>query len=310
MWGFNRCIGTFYVCALLFVPQACFAQSALNASEFSSIAGNFQNNKEQSDSLFNTEQPELIFGPEENKKNFSLKSPDWWMVLLTAGLAVFTGFMWIETRNAARDSGGALEAAKRSAQAAEASNVLNREIFLASERPWLKVGVSIAGPIWYDAKNNGAIHVPISTMVTNVGKSPALNVKVRTHIHLKKKEGYKPPSLEQDQIDLSNELKNDTLDFLEEIIFPGDSLSSAFSEMVSHETLEAATDSHKFLLMYVVGCVDYRFVGAEDHHQTWFLYDVRRRLERGAGVLKWDNIDVPAEQLCLIPSMDGKKFAN
>jgi hypothetical protein len=61
------------------------------------------------------------------------------------------------------------------AKAASDANRLNRDNFLATERPWVKVDIEVAGPLFYDV--NG-VNVALRFRLKNIGHSPATHISI------------------------------------------------------------------------------------------------------------------------------------
>jgi hypothetical protein len=101
-------------------------------------------------------------------RNFFIRPAEFWIALFTFVLAA-------ETAIALRISNNTDEAVYNSAQAANEANKLN----LAGLRPWVTVGIDIAGPLTFD--DRGA-HLQLNMSIQNVGRSPARSVLLGARI--------------------------------------------------------------------------------------------------------------------------------
>jgi hypothetical protein len=83
-------------------------------------------------------------------------------------------------RDALTETKRASEAALKSAQAAETSANATSAQFELAERPWLSMNISPLGDITFDASG---MNLRIGCCVTNIGKSPATGVRIKSIMH-------------------------------------------------------------------------------------------------------------------------------
>ena len=105
---------------------------------------------------------------------------------VTALLALFTGGLWFSTYRLSKDAKKtslrqtddmqrSLKLAEQAAIAAENSNRLTREAFIASERPWVSVEAVVNRDF---VKKQEGIEFGVLFTVKNHGRSPAVNVHI------------------------------------------------------------------------------------------------------------------------------------
>lgn len=100
-----------------------------------------------------------------------LKSYSGVTALLTFGLLIVAAVQAVLFINQ-------LKVMSRATDAAVSANELNRQIFLATERPW--VSIEITGPFTAKLRRRGADSVDFTVRLKNVGKSPAQDVRIYT----------------------------------------------------------------------------------------------------------------------------------
>jgi hypothetical protein len=213
-----------------------------------------------------------------------------------------------EMRKASVDTTQLAEAARKSAEAADAANNLNT----IGVRPWIKVKPQISGPL---DLSSGLGILPIDFTLINVGRSPAFNIQLGVWGFL----GF------PGQIDLFTEqkercerLRHQPLDNPARgmLLFPGErrneneaafggSLVPGISETDIRRS--GIASSKKELDIWTYGCADYTFGVGEIHHQTGFVYRLGRVIDRpGMNAALTFGIDpstlIPADHLELYPS--------
>jgi hypothetical protein len=113
----------------------------------------------------------------------------YWQILATGveifflSLAVaFAGWAAFEARRAAAGSKEAAVATQKAAGAAIEANDLQREMFIAENRPWLCLeSVSVAAPLTWDGGN---ARMKFQLCLQNFGRAVATDVHIRTTIEL------------------------------------------------------------------------------------------------------------------------------
>lgn len=169
----------------------------------------------------------------------------------------------------------AADAAKQSADVAE-------KTLVATNRPWISVGISIGSDLTYDTQ--GDARVVINFVLKNVGNSPAANVQILSEIPVV----FGDARPFQKAISDREKLRPAGLGNLGVTLFPGETQTHARNLPISRVSIEEfrrnmiadngwPEDMPMAFLPTLVGCVDYKFTFAEGHHQTGFILELRKR---------------------------------
>jgi len=188
------------------------------------------------------------------------------------------------------------------------------------QRPWIKVETEIAGP--FDFHAGGLANLPLRFTLTNVGKSPAFNIRLGAWGYLIFP-GHNDPHKEQAQRcewlrgqPLDNPARGSTL-------FPGDrvpwdQLGGAFTSGIGFtqdEILKGVVEENGLgrLNISFFGCADYVFGASRRHHQTGFIYNLalvvpREGMQPGLtfSIVPQGNISQDHLRLFLSPSASGQ----
>jgi hypothetical protein len=197
--------------------------------------------------------------------------------IATIVIAIFTSTLWFATTGLykmalkqSKDMKASLNISQQAVAAAIQANKLNREIFIASERPWIPINVNIAGPLSYDT-NGLTIHLRFH--FKNIGKSPAKNVWANFRFVIPELgTNFNPVSIQ-------NELIQDAKrhpSTLGHTVFPGEEIMLTISTAANNDDLKKATEKFAAIFPYLIGTISYNFVFEEEQHQTAFIYEVRR----------------------------------
>lgn len=236
-----------------------------------------------------------------------IKISDRWMIFLTAALvfasivsAVIFYFQWRTMRNqldemkstgkqadelikantALADSARKqAEAANVSAKAASESNKLNRELFEASQRPWIKADVTIAAPITFETDG---MHLALKFDLRNTGHTPAMYAWPEWRIYSSRL--LSPSALIKKQSELCSELIRPNGQNTPGLtIFPGEEKSITIittlpqsdiaADMAPFQDVKIARE-HPAISPVVLGCVDYQLPSRQEHHQTGFAFEI------------------------------------
>jgi hypothetical protein len=167
-----------------------------------------------------------------------------------------------EMRTSSTDTKVVAEAAKQSAQVAERTLVL-------SQRPWVSVGLSIAEPLVFDS--NGARTLLRFTM-KNLGHSPAVFVNMH----------FVAFSMQNlwDELTKRKEICTRIQEWdkgeFSEMILPGGQSEEGRPLRIKKVDIDKNTiqipGGPSVVTLAVVGCVDYQFTFAKEHHQTEFSF--------------------------------------
>jgi hypothetical protein len=205
----------------------------------------------------------------------------------------------------------ATRTAKEAVEAAIEANRLTYKAFIADQRPWIAVEPKISGPLKWNSK---AFYFPVRFRLKNVGKIPALHVRVRPALIL----DYFHRSLVVRQCEHADE-------WMAKKASPGGHI---FPEEESEKTIHlhrtqtdydqaiewlnknvgTAVDGkfvprhHEGVEPALIGTVIYWSPGTETWHQTGFIYMlVDKRIINGRGrIISRERGDVPEDCLALV----------
>jgi hypothetical protein len=159
--------------------------------------------------------------------------------------------------------------ARRAADAAE-------NIFVATQRPWVKVSIDVAGPLVYDETG---VSVPFRFTFENIGNSPARNVWIEARL-LAQGIGLKDEPLSDArhvQRQLIAELKARGPSPYGFVLFPKDVAAQDVTFNIPQDELTRMTQRVDFMQLQLVGAVDYVSGFSPESHQTGFVVEVGRR---------------------------------
>src|ERR1700732_824511 len=146
----------------------------------------------------------------------------------------------------------------------------------ADQRPWIKIGPTIAGPLSFH-EPAGFADMPIRFMLTNGGHSPAFNVQLTAWSFLLSLNHH---DLETEWKERCENFKRTPLDNPARgmILFPSDQLPWSQSGIgllpadINKYTIDEG--GKKGLDVWIYGCADYVFGEPQAHHQTGFVYSL------------------------------------
>ncbi|MGO9953005.1 MAG: hypothetical protein ACLPN1_12465 [Dissulfurispiraceae bacterium] len=264
------------------------------------------------------------------------------LTIATISLAVFTYMLWSDTHNlvleaektsirqaaemqkslsitkqAADATYNAAIAAQESVAVAIKANQLNRDNFIADNRPWVSVDIQIAGPLTWGKDGGGTL--PLKFMLRNTGRTPALDVDVNTDIR-PWAGPYLDPMSEQHR--LSEQVRKQHSKTTDSnrggwTIFPGDSLSQVIGVGFNRNVIEGVHGWYRKNFgehtkvgppMFIVGYVDYRLVLGGHYHQTGFILGLEHIQHNKPGLAIYpENGDVPMSELAIFywPGFSG-----
>lgn len=263
------------------------------------------------------------------------------LTIATVLLAIFTYMLWSDTHNlvleaektskrqaeemqkslsitkqAADATYNAAIAAQESVAVAIKANQLNRDNFIADNRPWVSVDIQVAGPLTW-GKDGG--NLPLKFTLRNTGRTPALDVDVYTDI--RPWAGPHPDPMSE-QHRLSKQLRkrhSKTTDWNNGgwTIFPGDSLSQVITVGFNRNVIEGVYGWYRKNFgehtqagapMFIVGSVDYKLVLGGNYHQTGFILGLEHTQHNKPGLALYpENGDVPMSELTVFdwPGFSG-----
>lgn len=202
----------------------------------------------------------------------------------SVGFAAFAFAILVLTLHATQDNLAvahrSADESRRQADAALVQASIAQRALVASERPWLSVGLINNGPVSFD--DRGA-HVELVWTVRNHGRIPAQEVNILSEVYpmssgradysdflLVQQKRFCDGSL---QIPLGMSPNRET-------VFPGEDFIRGVSVVIRPELLN---DARAYIaprtatLIAIVGCVTYTFPGSDRWHMTGFAYTLYRR---------------------------------
>jgi hypothetical protein len=201
--------------------------------------------------------------------------------------------------------------ARRAADAAE-------NIFVATQRPWVKVSIDVGSPLVYD--ENGA-NLAFRFTLENIGNSPARNVWVEARLIAQGIGVADEPLSDARHIQrqLVAELKGRGPSPYGFVLFPKDVAAQDIPFNIPQDELTRITQRVDFMRIQLVGAVDYCSGLSAESHQTGFVVEVGRHngVEAESTVMTTspapiyiNERDVAAEDLRLHRSMVHGSYAD
>lgn len=170
---------------------------------------------------------------------------------------------------------------ERAAKSAEEANQLARESYVADQRAWIKMDVEVGGPLHY---NVNGLNVTLRFRMTNVGKTPALNVFPTLQLNA--------PAVGSDEIfderklfdEMSRSQRTNQGGRLGFTIFPGEGVEVLMSTSMPKDEVERITKDFDAIFLHVFCITNYRLVQAGgESRQTGSKYELQRsRVDRPA----------------------------
>ena len=249
------------------------------------------------------------------------------MALFTVVLAAATSLAWqaakallktVEVQMKRADSVAAQQAHDVHAVIAEARRAADaaENIFVATQRPWVKVSIDAAGPLVYD--ESGA-NVAFRFTLENIGNSPARNVWVEARL-IAQGIGLADEPLSDArhlQRQLIAELKGRGPSPYGFVLFPKDVAAQDIPFNIPQDELTRITQRVDFMHIQLVGAVDYNSGFGAESHQTGFVVEVGRRNGSEAdgapaspAPIYINEQDVAADDLRLFRSMVHGSYAD
>lgn len=224
----------------------------------------------------------------------------------TLAIAAFTGTLWWSTRGlwkvtdeSIRDGARAADAASRSADASERSIQVSRELFVESNRPWLKIeSVRLTDDIRKDV--NG-LRISAEFVVKNIGKSPAENILIHPYAYATLR------NYVESARDLIDDYRRRTRPPWGPTVFPYDRLSEPIAFYITNTELKMVErEENNFLFPFFFCVINYFYGGSEGSHQTVATFELRQR--DGRGIIA-DGI-IPLANVVLFRPHTGAEIAN
>jgi hypothetical protein len=196
------------------------------------------------------------------------------LALVTALLALAAPVQLNLLRRAEGIATTTAEAAKNSADVA-------KDTLIVTNRAWISVNIGIGSDLTYDAQ--GDARVVIKFVMKNVGNSPAVNVQVDPEFAVV----FGDAQPFQKEISDRQKRRPAGLGNLGVTLFPGETQTHSRNLPISRASIDAFNQKRStdlglknvgtVFMPTLVGCIDYKFTFAEEHHQTGFILDLRKR---------------------------------
>lgn len=216
---------------------------------------------------------------------------------LTVIGVIFVRQTLYETR---RTANAAVETNKNAIEA----NRISRLMYVADQRPWIKVKCTINGPIKW---NENGCNIQVRFFLENIGKTPAIKTVIWAEVIALFNHGN-PSKLQELFADRAkNTAKINNSGF---VVFPNDPpQEQVHNLLIKNEEIERVKAHFEQvfggrpgmevivpIVPMVYGCVCYQFTLSDDVFDTGFIYIVGRKTNE---IITRDIGDIPAEQLCL-----------
>jgi hypothetical protein len=186
----------------------------------------------------------------------------------------------------------------------------------ADQRPWIKIEATIAGPLTF-FEPVGFAGMPMHFMLTNVGHSPAFNVRLTAWSFLLSLNHH---DLEREWGERCENFKRTPLDNPARgmILFPSDQLpwDQSGIGLTPDDIKKNIIDEggNKGLDVWIYGCADYVFGEPKAHHQTGFVYRLGHLIpSKGVMALSFrfePHGTFPAESMTLTSSQSASGQTN
>ena len=219
---------------------------------------------------------------------------------------------WQEMQSGGADTHALAKAAEAQAEATKTQLVVMKgqlDAMREDQRPWIRLDASLASDLTYDF--SGDARILISYSVENTGHSPAIDVYVDedTAVIL----GV--PIAAQKAVSERQKRRGFAFSGVMGItLFPGQkhiiykNIPIALSSIKAYQAKMESDFRHPMdttYIPFIVGCVDYKFAFSDDHHQTGFIFDIRKQSPNGPLVLDLKDGNVSKDRLWLIPNIVG-----
>jgi hypothetical protein len=186
--------------------------------------------------------------------------------------------------------------AKDSVDAAAASNQFNKEVFDATQRPWVSI---VNVPIARDLQSG---FLRLSVDIKNSGTLPASRVRVVPNAYFFGR-GRTVPSIERDA--MMNDLGSRAGREPGQVLFPGVQVSLEIDCPVGHPLFNPLSDAPRPPqdVLFVILCIDYEFMSSGERHQTGSVFMVRRMVADGTFEPIAGNVPANELQITWHPTM-------
>jgi len=186
----------------------------------------------------------------------------------------FAALQWCEMKKATK-------ATQTAAQAAADSVKTTQKQLELSARPWITFRLGVTGPFEFDGK--GTAHLKLRITVKNIGHSIAQGINVQAEMFpysFKQSEFFQPIDRQKK---LCDPMRRDVPDEHTPgvTLFPDEEFTQNLGPTISKKEIDGTilpfpNTSDRYIAPMLIGCIDYRFSFATEHHQSGFIYNVYR----------------------------------
>lgn len=220
------------------------------------------------------------------------------VALFTAVLVIATAALFYSSENVADAAKTSAKAAKDAATAATASNEFNKRVFEATQRPWVSISnFEIISAFRFD--QSGQMRARLT--LQNSGHLPAANVQVLPKAYFPGAGGGNPA---HEREDFLNEIKARVMryDMLAgQVVFPGANVPTEVQLGIDPKLIAEMIERKQSDNLFVIICLDYRFMGEEGRHQTSTIFMVQKVKPNGNGdIISPADGDIPVEGLRVV----------
>lgn len=189
------------------------------------------------------------------------------------------------------DTKASIAVAQEAAMAAKAGNLLNRDSFVAEQRPWVSFGpINLISGISYDA--NGAT-LTIRFVVKNTGRTPAAGMWINALIS-----GTMMGNPTERAANFIAENKARQRVSWGHMLFPDDTFVQDITMTINADEIDVINNSEvKFLRPQILACIIYYFTFDPGIHLTCIDLEIYKK--PGNIVIQSDGNPVPIEDLVL-----------
>jgi hypothetical protein len=217
----------------------------------------------------------------------------------TKWLAIFTLFLVMATLGLFVSGERGVDAARRSARAAQDAAEIANKSLIATNRAWVSVAVSIDGDLTW--VSDGTVRLPLRFDLKNLGKVPAdISIPIKSAVHLM----FGPVDPIKAHEELCREPMFPFKGLFGITLFPDGTASEGNSEMIRVDEIEffKKREGDKQFTPVVMGCIKYRFSLDDKTHTTPFIFHVARtdpNTDKLLGIVP-DGTTVPKNRLLLV----------
>jgi hypothetical protein len=176
------------------------------------------------------------------------------------------------------------------------------------ERPWVRVNPAMDKPFRIV---DGKIDMNVAFSLTNIGKSPAANVRnhpliVSGDISI---ENGSPKNSLKDEQNRACALAN-LAGLGAPIVFPNDSTALVLSQVFNVDDFKRKFAKEKYLYPAVAGCAVYGTTFDTKIHHTWFAFDIRLKSWTGTPIIDDGRKIIQPSNISFVPNYLGRNDAD